>query len=143
MEETLFMSLRTATTFRLFQPGKHPDPNAIAYAHWGGYDFGMDETEGGELGRYIYITPVFRTMSSSVIVHELGHFCGGRRGSHQEIGHVASPSPWPRGEPRDDSKSGHNYLQLTADEAFRNTYSYQVYVFPEFPEHKVPDSFKP
>ena len=142
MEETLFMSLRGGTVFRLFQAGKHPDKNAIAYAHWGGYEFDLGEKEEGEQGRYIYITPNFRTASSSVIIHELGHYCGGRKGSNREIGHIASPSPWPNGEPRDDSKRGHNYAQLTADEALCNTYSYQVYAFPEFPEHKVPDQFK-
>ena len=105
-------------------------------------DFEFDEKEEGELGKYIYITPNFRTASSSVIIHELGHYCGGKRGTHREISHIASPSPWPRGEPRDDSRSGHNYEQLTANEAFCNTYSYQIYVFPEFPEHKIPDSFK-
>lgn len=143
MEETLFMSLRKGTRFRLFQPGHHPDPTAIAYAHWGGYEGRLSDTEEGELVRYVYITPQFRTASSSVIIHELGHFCGGPKGSHREIGHVASPSPWPHGTPRDDSKTGHNYAQLTAHEAFCNTYSYQVYAFPEFPEHRVPESFKP
>jgi hypothetical protein len=143
MQITLSMALRKGTSFRLFQAGKHPDKTAIAFAHWGGYDFEFDELEGGEQGKYIYITPNFRTASSSVIIHELGHYCGGKRGSHREISHIASPSPWPRGEPRDDSRSGHNYEQLTANEAFCNTYSYQIYVFPEFPEHKIPDSFKP
>jgi hypothetical protein len=142
MEETLFMSLRGGTSFRLFQPGHHSDPKAIAYAHWGGFEAEMSDTEEGELVRYIYITPKFRTASSSVIIHELGHFCGGRMGSHREISHIASPSPWPRGEPREDTKTGHNYVQITADEAFCNTYSYQIYCFPEFPEHKVPDFFK-
>ncbi|MGE0760000.1 MAG: peptidoglycan-binding protein [Pirellulaceae bacterium] len=142
MEETLFMSLRHGTSFRLFQPGHHPDPTAIAYAHWGGFEAELSDTEEGERVRYIYITPKFRTTSSSVIIHELGHFCGGRKGSHREIGHIASPQPGPHGEPRDDSKTGHNYAQLTADEAFCNTYSYQVYAFPEFKEHRVPDSFR-
>lgn len=143
MHSTLTMALRKGSSFRLFQAGNHPDKTAIAYAHWGGYEFALDEKEGGEQGRYIYITPSFRTASSSVIIHELGHYCGGKHGSHREIGHVASPSKWPNGSPRDDSRTGHNYRQLTPLEALCNTYSYQVYVFPEFPEHKVPDDFRP
>ena len=137
MSQTLNKSLGKSTKFRLFMPGHHPDPTAIAYAHWGGFHFAPDETEDGEPGRYVYITPAFRTESSSVIIHELGHYCGGRKGSGEEIGHRASPRPAPRGSRKEDGNA--DYAGMTPKDARLNVYSYQIYCFPEFPEHKPPE----
>jgi hypothetical protein len=72
----------------------------------------------------------------NVIVHELGHYCGGRDGSGKEIAHLCTPNPKPFGKPGDEGKHGHNFLTMTPEEALRNVYSYQAFAH-------APDGFGP
>jgi peptidoglycan hydrolase-like protein with peptidoglycan-binding domain len=114
----------------LFRKGTHPDPNAIAAAELGGF-FSVKQDE-----RFIIITPNFRTQSSGVIVHELGHFCGGNKSSGKDVVHRASPLPFPTGTRKEDGST--NYRDMPPFHARTNVYSYQIYCFPELPEFKVP-----
>lgn len=82
----------------LFQGGEHPDPTAIAFAALGGLFSTVQQD------RFIFITPIFRTRSSGVIVHELAHFCGGDAKSGNDIVHRASPKPPPLGTQREDGR---------------------------------------
>lgn len=117
----------------LFKGGTHPDPTAIAAAELGGF-FSMKQED-----RFIIITPQFRTQSSGVIVHELGHFCGGNKSSGKDIVHRASPSPAPNGVKKEDGST--NYRDMPPFHARTNVYSYQIYCFPDLPEFKVPAGF--
>lgn len=117
-------------TRSIFKAGTHPDATAIAAAEPGGW-FSMKQDE-----RFIIITPAFRTQSSGVIIHELGHFCGGKRHSVSEVMHRASPSPTPNGTKKEDGTD--NYKDMVPFHARTNVYSYQIYCFPELPEFKVP-----
>lgn len=116
----------------LFREGPIPDdnPDAIAFAALGGF-FSFDQND-----RFIFITPNFRTQSSGVIIHELGHFCGGNPSSGNDIVHRASPKPPPRGTKREDGST--DYAGMVPFHARTNVFSYQVYCFPEIPEFKVP-----
>ena len=89
--------------------------------------------------RFIIITPQFRTQSSGVIVHELGHFCGGNKSSGKDVVHRASPSPVPNGVKKEDGST--NYRDMPPFHARTNVYSYQIYCFPDLPEFKVPAGF--
>lgn len=120
-------------TRSLFKKGTHPDPTAIAAAELGGFS-SLKQDE-----RFIIITPQFRTQSSGVIVHELGHFCGGNKASGKDVVHRASPSPFPTGTKKEDGST--NYRDMPPFHARTNVYSYQIYCFLELPEFKVPSSF--
>jgi hypothetical protein len=131
------LALEGATLSRLFQTGRG-DIDYVAMAEFGGYDFAVDElATDKEPGAYVYIHPEKRARSL-VIIHELGHFCGGRRGSGSEIEHMAHPVPWPNGKAIDCPR---NYMNMNPDDAFRNTYSYQAYAFPEQSFGKIPGKF--
>ena len=120
----------TLGTRELFQGGEHPDPTAIAFAELGGFFSTVQQD------RFIFITPIFRTRSSGVIVHELAHFCGGDAKSGNDIVHRASPRPPPLGTQREDGSS--NYAAMIPFHARTNVFSYQVYCFPETPDFAVP-----
>jgi len=117
-------------TRSIFKKGTHPDPQAIAAATEGGW-FSMKQDE-----RFIIITPNFRTQSSGVIIHELGHFCGPAKTTGGSVAHRASPAPFPNGTKKEDGST--NYKDMSAFQARTNVYSYQIYCFPEMPEFKVP-----
>jgi len=144
MSQALNMAARPGSAFRLFQPARQEE-NAVAWAALGGFDFALDElTETPDPprvnvpGAFIYIHPD-RRARSLVIIHELGHYCGGRLGSGQDILHMSHPLPFPGGT---RSESGtRNYANMTPDDAFRNTFSYQAYAFPEEQFGRVPDNF--
>ena len=114
----------------LFKKGTHPDPTAIAAAELGGFSSVKQED------RFIIITPNFRTQSSGVIVHELGHFCGGNKTSGNDVVHRASPKPPPNGTRKEDGNT--DYRNMSPFQARTNVFSYQIYCFPELPEFKVP-----
>jgi hypothetical protein len=114
----------------LFRAGVHSDPTAIAFAAYGGF-FSTIERD-----RFVFITPIFRTASSGVIIHELAHFCGGNETSGRDIVHRASPKPPPRGTVQKEGVS--DYASQIPFHALTNVYSYQVYCFPEIPEFAVP-----
>lgn len=116
----------------IFKGGTHPDPTAIAAADLGGFS----STKQSE--RFIIITPQFRTQSSGVIIHELGHFCGGNKTSGGDVVHRASPRPFPTGTRKEDGST--NYRDMLPFHARTNVFSYQIYCFPELPEFKVPTS---
>jgi hypothetical protein len=130
--------LNGATLSRLFQAARE-DVKEVAHTYFGGYEFKPDELgpRSDEPGAYIYIQPKGQARSL-VIIHELGHYCGGREGTGQEIDHMATPIPQPRG--RALERGLRNYANMTPDDAFRNTHSYQSYAFPEQPFGKVPDN---
>jgi peptidoglycan hydrolase-like protein with peptidoglycan-binding domain len=117
-------------TRSIFKAGTHPDPTAIAAAEPGGFSSLKQED------RFIIITPIFRTQSSAVIVHELGHFCGGSRASGKDVVHRATPKPFPTGTKREDGNT--NYKDMPPFHARTNVFSYLIYCFPELPEFKVP-----
>jgi hypothetical protein len=124
-------------SFPLFQLSDTYHINAIAYAYFGGYEWSLDERDPKtrEQGAYIYIgNDTFN--GPNVIVHELGHYCGGRHGSGREIDHLCTPNPKPVGKPGDAGRQGHNFLTMTPAEALRNVYSYQVFAH-------APDGFGP
>ena len=77
MSKTLHRYL--SGSFPLFQLSDTFRTDAIAYAYLGGYEWPLDEREptSREQGAYIYIgNDTFN--GPNVIVHELGHYCGGR-----------------------------------------------------------------
>ncbi|WP_024879006.1 peptidoglycan-binding domain-containing protein [Methylosinus sp. LW3] len=117
-----------AGSFPLFQLSDHYREDALAYAHVGGYSFSIAEIESGEQGAYIYVANE-RFGSLPVIIHELGHYCGGRFRSGREIDHVSTPHPKPNGAAREAGR--HDYRRMTPQEALKNVYSYQVYALPE------------
>lgn len=133
--------LNGAELSRLFQAANE-DVNEVAHTHSGGYEAKPDELDrDGEPLAYIYIQPSMRTGNKSlIIVHELAHYCGGREGTgHQEIDHRATPIPNPKGNVLERGR--HDYMDMTPDEAFSNTHSYQCYAFPEIPSNRIPDKF--
>lgn len=69
--------------------------------------------------------PLFRT---AVIVHEAAHFVD------QQVGHSASELPADDGSPvtTTGNVSGHNYAQMTSQEAFQNAYSYAQFALHAF-----------
>ncbi|WP_437755091.1 hypothetical protein [Sorangium sp. So ce1389] len=117
--------------------------DAVAYAHLGGfYASPIDVARGRgvsgmEPESCIYLTRLFAEQSArdtdgklvKLIIHELGHYCGGKIDSLDWIGHMASPIPKPNGSRKEDGR--HNYRDMTSDEAVRNTYSYTLYALPE------------
>jgi hypothetical protein len=134
MNETLFMASRPGNAFQLFLPsnGYPGEPGDPAYTTAGGYYCGTNEIDPiwDAYERAIYITPAFlnTVFPSSVLIHELAHYCGGKQGTADTIDHWASPLPPPRGRVLDFGH--HDYAGLTADEAYRNAQSYQCYCFP-------------
>ncbi len=117
-------------TREIFRGGTDPQAEAIAVTDVGGF-FSSEQSK-----RFIIITPIFRTGSSGVIVHELAHFCGGEEKSGREIVHRASPRPPPNGTQKEDGST--DYANMTPSLALTNAFSYQVFCFPEIPEFKVP-----
>lgn len=69
--------------------------------------------------------PLFRT---AVIVHEAAHFV------ERQVGHSASELPVPDGSPVNTTGnvSGHNYAQMTPQDAFENAYSYAQFALHAF-----------
>jgi hypothetical protein len=114
----------------IFKAGTDPNPEAIAVADLGGFFSSSEST------RFIIITPIFRTQSSAVIVHELAHFCGGDANSGRDIVHRASPKPKPSGSRKEDGST--DYANMTPFFALTNVFSYTVYCFPEIPEFSPP-----
>ena len=124
-------------SFPLFQLSDTYHTDAIAYAYNGGYYWSLDERDPSsrEQGAYIYIgNDTFN--GPYVIVHELGHYCGGHLGLGKEISHLCTPNPKPYGKRGDAGQQGHNFLTMTPSEALRNVYSYQVFAH-------APDGFGP
>ena len=114
----------------LFQPGIHPDANAIAFSSYGGF-FSLNPDD-----RFIYITPAFRTQLSGFIVHELAHMSGGVEGSGREISHRARADPPPVGTREVEGLT--NYADMPAFFARLNVFSYSTFCFPELPVFKPP-----
>ena len=136
-------ALNGANLSRLFQPARE-DVTEVAHAELGGHEFmpGEISPRSDEPGAFIYIQPNARSTGKApglVIIHELAHYCGGREGTGRDIDHRATPIPLPKG--RTLERGQHNYADMTPDEAFRNTHSYQGYAFPELDFGKVPDKF--
>jgi hypothetical protein len=131
--------LNGANLSRLFQPGRE-DADAVAYTSLGGYLSKPSQPAPAyaEPEYYIYIPPK-RRARSLVIIHELAHYCGGRSGSGMEIDHRATPIPLPRG--RSLERGYRSYADMTPDDAYCNTHSYQCYAFPEQSFGKVPANF--
>ena len=114
----------------LFQPGIHPDANAIAFSSYGGF-FSLNPDD-----RFIYITPAFRTQFSGFIVHELAHMSGGADGSGREISHRARADPLPTGTREVEGLT--NYADMPAFFARLNVFSYSTFCFPDLPVFKPP-----
>jgi len=78
----------------------------------------------------IYVTPEFsnKVFAASILIHELSHYCGGKQGSSNSIEHRASPLPPTLGRRLEDGST--NYADMTADLAYRNAISYQLYCDP-------------
>jgi hypothetical protein len=149
MDETLTMAAHLVkpgpfgASFHLFLPsGGNPlNRTASAFTTLGGYFHGpTDRDHTGAYLKAIYITPSYfeKVFATSILIHELAHYCGGKEHGAETIGHQASPRPPPRGRKLEDGR--HDYADMTADEAFRNAQSYQVYCFPET-DGRPPDSF--
>lgn len=130
--------LSGALLSRLFQEAR-PDTTEVAHTYFGGYEFKPDELgpRSDEPGAYIYIQPKGQARGL-VIIHELGHYCGGREGSGREIDHMATPLPPPRG--RALERGVRNYADMTPNDALRNTHSFQAYAFPEQVFGRVPEN---
>ena len=135
MNETLFMASRPGNMFQLFLPsnGFPGDPGAPAYATFGRYYYGINEIDpmSDEYERSIYITPEFtnKVFAAAILIHELAHYCGGKYGTVDMIAHRASPLQSPRGKRKEDGF--HDYAGMTADEAYRDAFSYECYCFPK------------
>ena len=114
----------------LFQPGTHPDANAIAFSSYGGF-FSLNPDD-----RFIYITPAFRTQLSGFIVHELAHMSGGGEGSGREISHRARADPPPVGTREVEGLT--NYADMPAFFARLNVFSYSTFCFPDLAVFKPP-----
>jgi hypothetical protein len=116
-------------SFPLFQLSDHYHEDAIAYAHNGGFFFAIAEVDTDrEQGAYIYVANE-RFGHLTVIIHELGHYCGGRSNSGEAVNHVSTPHPKPDGAAKEFGR--HDYRHMTPGDALNNVYSYQVYALPE------------
>src|SRR5262249_4176704 len=102
-------------SFPLFQLSDHYREDALAYAYLGGYDSAIADLEIDQKGvieqpAYIYVANE-RFGSLPVIIHELGHYCGGDVGSGQAISHVSTPHPKPDGARKELGR--HDYRHMT------------------------------
>lgn len=134
MESVLFMETRPSSPFQLFQTtgGNPREKNAAAWAALGGYSYGLGEKHrDGEYYHAIYIAPQFaeKVYAEMILLHELAHFCGGRFGSSDAIGHRAHPKPHPRGQALEDGSR--NYASMSAHDALCNAQSFQFLCAPE------------
>jgi peptidoglycan hydrolase-like protein with peptidoglycan-binding domain len=134
MNETLFRASHFAGQWNLFRFSKrHPtSPGAPAYTTLGGNDFPINQRDRSrEFKNAIYVTPEFsnKVFAASILIHELSHYCGGKDGSATSIEHRASPLPPPHGKRLEDGTT--NYADMTADLAYRNAQSYQLYCDPD------------
>jgi peptidoglycan hydrolase-like protein with peptidoglycan-binding domain len=146
MESILFMETRAGSPFQLFMPtnGDPREKVAAAWAFLGGYSFPFNQQQsGGEYMHAIYIAPQFaeKIFAEMILLHELGHFCGGAPGSNDSIGHRAHPSPPPSGKRLEDGTT--NYARMTPADALRNAQSFQFLCAPEHPLFMPPDPLPP
>ena len=133
MNETLFRASHFSAQWKLFQFSKRDrtSAGAPAYTTLGGKYFPVAEKDQDrEFKNAIYVTPEFanKVFAASILIHELSHYCGGKQGSSNSIEHRASPLPPPLGRRLEDGST--NYADMTADLAYRNAISYQLYCDP-------------
>jgi hypothetical protein len=134
MNETVFRAHRFATQWQLFRFSKEDrdSPGAPAYTELGGKYYSITERDQhGEFKNAIYVTPELsnKVFADLILIHELAHYCGGKSTTSTWIGHFATPVPPPQGKPSDDGTT--NYADMTADIAYRNVFSYELFCDPD------------
>ena len=146
MERVLFMETRSGSPFQLFLRSSDEAMNqrAAAWTEYGGFDYPIDARHAnGDYYHAIYIAPQFenKVYAEMILLHELAHFCGGREGTANTIGHRAHPSPPTLGRALEDGTA--NYARMSAADALRNAQSYQFLCAPEHPLFMPPEPLPP